>query len=247
MVVFILTLRRCSGLEKNRAAGQPRGRDEGRVAGHRTYTSSGLRLPLHAGTRLGPYEILSPIGAGGMGEVTVPATRACTARSRSRSCPRQRCGSPFPRAVRLGTPLSRPSRPTGHFRDDQRLFSFRTGFRFSNGRGVWVPGCLGPYAAGSRRAMCSLRADDWRSTHCRCVTAYPILVGSRFAQAVASRKGGIREGTNGRSIAQVQRLRAGIAAAVSSAGATRADAQTKAYVAHPGANIVTAIDTAQAR
>ena len=33
------------------------------------YTSSGPRLPLHAGTRLGPYEILSPIGAGGMGEV----------------------------------------------------------------------------------------------------------------------------------------------------------------------------------
>jgi serine/threonine protein kinase len=26
-------------------------------------------MPLFAGTRLGPYEILSPIGAGGMGEV----------------------------------------------------------------------------------------------------------------------------------------------------------------------------------
>ena len=26
-------------------------------------------MPLAAGTRLGPYEILAPIGAGGMGEV----------------------------------------------------------------------------------------------------------------------------------------------------------------------------------
>jgi hypothetical protein len=26
-------------------------------------------MPLSAGTRLGPYEILTPIGAGGMGEV----------------------------------------------------------------------------------------------------------------------------------------------------------------------------------
>jgi serine/threonine protein kinase len=26
-------------------------------------------VPLHSGSRLGPYEILAPIGAGGMGEV----------------------------------------------------------------------------------------------------------------------------------------------------------------------------------
>ena len=55
-----------------------------------------------------------------------------------------------------------------------------------------------------------------------------------------------REGANWRTAAYIQRLRAGIAAAVRHAwrGATRAEAQTKAYVAHPGANLVTVIDTA---
>ena len=30
---------------------------------------AGFRMPLAAGTKLGPYEILAPIGAGGMGTV----------------------------------------------------------------------------------------------------------------------------------------------------------------------------------
>ena len=34
-----------------------------------TPTSGSVAMPLQPGTTLGPYEILSPIGAGGMGEV----------------------------------------------------------------------------------------------------------------------------------------------------------------------------------
>jgi hypothetical protein len=33
-------------------------------------------MALSAGTRLGPYEILEPLGAGGMGRSTAPGTRA---------------------------------------------------------------------------------------------------------------------------------------------------------------------------
>ena len=33
-------------------------------------------MPLAAGTKLGPFEILAPIGAGGMGEVQRPEIRA---------------------------------------------------------------------------------------------------------------------------------------------------------------------------
>ena len=44
-------------------------------------------MALEPGTRLGPYEVVSALGAGGMGEVYTRATRASTARSRSKSCP----------------------------------------------------------------------------------------------------------------------------------------------------------------
>ena len=39
-------------------------------------------MSLIAGARLGPYEIVAPLGAGGMGEVFARATRAWSVRSR---------------------------------------------------------------------------------------------------------------------------------------------------------------------
>src|SRR5262245_24085754 len=50
------------------ATGQPARRSA--LPGHRPpYASHSLTMPLAPSTRLGPYEILAPLGAGGMGEV----------------------------------------------------------------------------------------------------------------------------------------------------------------------------------
>ena len=43
-------------------------------------------MPLKQGTKLGPYEVVSAIGAGGMGEVYRAATPGWPATSRSRCC-----------------------------------------------------------------------------------------------------------------------------------------------------------------
>ena len=56
-------------------------------------------MTLSAGARLGPYQILSPIGAGGMGEVYRAPTRGSAATSPSRSSRR-------PSATRIGSPAS---------------------------------------------------------------------------------------------------------------------------------------------
>jgi hypothetical protein len=42
-------------------------------------------MALAAGTKLGPYEILAPLGAGGMGECTALVTRALFAMLPSKS------------------------------------------------------------------------------------------------------------------------------------------------------------------
>ncbi len=76
-------------------------------------------MTLAPGAKLGPYEIVAPLGSGGMGEVYERATRASTAPSRSRSCRRTSAASRemrerFEREARAISALNHPHICTLH-------------------------------------------------------------------------------------------------------------------------------------
>src|SRR5262245_11889392 len=64
-------------------------------------------MTLSAGSKIGPYEVLSSLGAGGMGEVIARATADSAEKSQSRSCWRHRC------RTRTAGPIAGATRTSG--------------------------------------------------------------------------------------------------------------------------------------
>src|SRR5262245_34447311 len=81
-------------------------------------------MALSAATRLGPYEILSPLGAGGMGEVYRARDTRFGREVAIRVLPPEVCAESRPtRTVRAGGALrlgAEPSEHRHHLRDRQR-------------------------------------------------------------------------------------------------------------------------------
>ena len=77
-------------------------------------------MVLEPGSRLGPYEIVAPLGAGGMGEAAGRVTTASGARSPSRSSPRPSQRIPNASPVSIGGPCPRRPQPPQHPRRSRR-------------------------------------------------------------------------------------------------------------------------------
>jgi serine/threonine protein kinase len=74
-------------------------------------------VPLNIGARVGPYEIVAPLGSGGMGEVYKARDTRLDRTVAIKVLPADLSSDGFARAVRARGARDRRARPSAHLRD----------------------------------------------------------------------------------------------------------------------------------